>query len=253
MFAKFNLSMSDQLFNVNDYVKEGKTQFAESKCAVQKALDQYLRNDGTLDAAAIEADWFPQVDTDIFISHSHKDEKLAISLAGYLAKNCHVSSFIDSTVWGYADELLKEINDKYSRLNQPGKNGYEYAKVNRSAQQVYLLLQGALAKMINRCECLIFLNTPAAMHVSDIKDENLTSSPWIYSELTMASTFPPRPYKDYRIIDSYIRAEMNYNVCLDSFVDLSFSDIEKARNETLIKGGPFFLDKLYENKGILKR
>ncbi len=162
-----------------------------------------------------------------------------------------MSSFIDSTVWGYAEDLLKEINDKYSK--QPGQKGYEYKHVNRSASQVYLLLQAALAKMINHCECLIFLNTPSSLQVSDVKDETLTASPWIYSELTMASVFPQRPFKDYRLLHSYATAEMKYKVCLDSFVDLSFADIEKAHDDCLLPAGAFLLDKLYENKGIIKK
>ena len=158
MFAKFNLLLSEKDFRNVDYATDGNVQLVASKQIVKKDLDDYLRNDGTLDAQTIESDWFPLVNKEVFISHSHRDEKLAINLAGYLAQKCQVSSFIDSTVWGYVDELLKEINDKYSRTKTPGQKGYDYNLINRSASQVYLLLQGALAKMINHCECLIFLN-----------------------------------------------------------------------------------------------
>ena len=39
-------------------------------------------NDKTISAAKIEKDWFPHFDADIFLSHSHRDEELAIKFAG---------------------------------------------------------------------------------------------------------------------------------------------------------------------------
>ena len=162
-----------------------------------------------------------------------------------------MSSFVDSVVWGYADELLKQINNKNNITVKNGKSFYNYDRINRNASQVYLLLQGALAKMINRCECLIFLNTPSSIQITDVENETLTASPWIYSELLMASTFPGRQYRDYRLKHS-MTAELKYKVSLDSFVQLCYADIEKAQKEAF-GGGALFLDQLYQNKGLIQR
>ncbi len=85
MFAKFNLKMSEHLLSAADYASDGNVQFVKSKTMARTALDKYLRKDGSLDAAMIESDWFPEIEADVFISHSHKDKKLAINLAGYLS------------------------------------------------------------------------------------------------------------------------------------------------------------------------
>lgn len=45
--------------------------------------------DGYFDASKLQESWFPQVEADIFLSHSHKDEKLIISFAG-----CYTRFFI---------------------------------------------------------------------------------------------------------------------------------------------------------------
>lgn len=42
-----------------------------------------------------------------------------------------------------------------------------------------MMLNGALAKMINSTECLIFMNTPNSIKAQDVENENKTASPWI--------------------------------------------------------------------------
>ena len=61
----------------------------------------------------MQANWFPQIKADIFISHSHKDKGLALALAGWLEETFGLTAFIDSCVWGYANKLLKMIDDEY--------------------------------------------------------------------------------------------------------------------------------------------
>lgn len=51
--------------------------------------------------------------TDFFISHSHSDEKLANMIAGWLNDKFKLNYFIDSNVWGYSDNLIKELNARY--------------------------------------------------------------------------------------------------------------------------------------------
>ena len=184
MFAKFILKLPEG--NLNDeykqYIIEQK-RITEEK--THKIIDQYLLNDGTLDASAMESDWFPEVDADIFLSHSHADEKAIIDIAGFLFKECGLKCFIDSMVWGYADKLLKQIDEKYciKSRDEKGNKIYSYENRNRTTAQVHLMLQGALAKMIDRCECLVFVNTPQSLKMSDVQVDSMTASPWIYSEL----------------------------------------------------------------------
>lgn len=67
---------------------------------VQLVLKKFLLSDGSIDGSRMQENWFPQIEADIFISHSHQDEGLAIALAGWLYEKFRLVSFIDSCVWG---------------------------------------------------------------------------------------------------------------------------------------------------------
>ena len=257
MFAKFKMRLNGNDLQA-DYRGCGESQRREITKAVRTTLDKYALEDGNLDAEKIENDWFPRVDAHVFLSHSHADEDLVINFAGYLYEHYKITSFIDSTVWGYADELLKQINEKYCRFqNKQGKKVFDIGKTNRSAAQVYLLLQGALSKMIDQCECLIFINTPSALNISDVKGNEKTASPWIYSELLMANTFPSRCLKEYRKDELYHYAlgeAMEYRVDLRSFTDLQVEDFRIAQQRSLFKDIPTkIMNQLYRDKGIIKQ
>lgn len=63
-----------------------------------------------------------------------------------------------------------------------------------------MLLNVALLNMINRCECLFFLNTPNSFNAKQ-EIKNTTFSPWIYSELSMANSIRqslPLRYKNVK-------------------------------------------------------
>lgn len=125
-----------------------------------------LSNDVILDGNKIIETYFPNVNADIFISHSHKDINKAKEFAKEIYRRTRLVSFIDSLAWENIDNLFisthKDIvSDKYA----------------------YMMLNTALLNMIDKCECLFFLNTPNSFN----NESNSTFSPWIYSELSMAN------------------------------------------------------------------
>lgn len=257
MFAKFKMKLDKEDLLV-DYRGCGALDRKTMLETVKSTLDKYILEAGNLDAETIEHDWFPQIDAHVFLSHSYTDEDLVINFAGYLYEHYKIKSFVDSSVWGYADELLKRINKKYCMYrNQQGKLVYDVSKTNRSAAQVYLLLQGALAKMIDQCECLIFVNTPSSLNISDVSGNEKTSSPWIYSELLMANAFPARCLKEYRKDELFhyaIGEAMEYRVDLSAFKELEVGDFRKAQQISLFKDIPTeILNQLYRDKGIIKQ
>lgn len=262
MFAKFNLKLGkdDLKFN-EDFYNIGLGMYVTQKRTVHSNLDKYLAPDGSLDAASIEADWFPTVNAHVFLSHSHHDEAAVLRLAGFLSKNYGITSFIDSTVWGYANDLLKQIDDKYCvQSTKPGGgHTYDYDRRNYSTAHVHMMLQGALAKMINRCEALIFINTPNSLNMKDIGKESTTSSPWIYSELLIANTFPARSPQFYEILkaertDSFehFSLDVKYKVGLQSFVGITLNDIQNSANKVGRKIARKVLDQIYLDKGLMK-
>ena len=146
--------------------------------------DYIIDKNGIIDGNKLQNDWFKEIDFDIFISHSHKDETLAKKLSLWLYDNFHLTAFIDSNVWGYSDDLLKEIDNKYCRSKNEN-NIYSYEKRNKSTSHIHMMLSVAIAQMINKSKCLFFLNTPNSISNESVIDG--TFSPWIYYELSIAN------------------------------------------------------------------
>lgn len=180
MYQAFNLTINDGDLttfpgNPVSIISEFKTQSRESLLA-------NLKN-GVLDAAALEQDWFGGIEADVFISHSHDDLGLASKLASILKNELGLKPFVDSHVWGYADELLNIIDKEFCW--KESRKMFDYQSRNRSTSNVHLMLSAALTKMIDKCEVVLFLNTENSISSKNyVKEgEETTGSPWIYSEL----------------------------------------------------------------------
>ena len=117
MYRGFNLI--DFPF-VESYYEKGKIYYDRIKKEINTVLEAYVSPDGTIDGTKLQENWFPQFECDIFLSHSHKDETTAIALAGIL-NSIGLSCFIDSTIWGYSDDLLKIIDNKHCYVSAPYK------------------------------------------------------------------------------------------------------------------------------------
>lgn len=182
MFVSFDTKIENkEMFN--DYLESGRSIFSQNQKIVYNALDEYLLNDNVIDGDAISQDWFPIIKSDIFISHSHLDEDYVIAFAGWLKDNFNLDAFIDSCVWGYSNELLKQIDKRYCKKAYAT---YSYEKRNISTSHVHMMLNVALMKMIDKCECIFFINTPHSLPIVDnIRKVESTLSPWIYSEVEM--------------------------------------------------------------------
>lgn len=95
-----------------------------------------------------------------------------------------MSSFIDSQIWGHSDQLLKEIDNKYCKNSSDST--YSYEKRNGSTAHIHMMLSYALTRMIDRTECVIFIESDKSISVSD--SINKTNSPWIFHELSTVDT-----------------------------------------------------------------
>lgn len=260
MFVGFNAHITEQGC-FSPYFKDfGQSLFDEQKDTVHSQLDSYVLDEGVLDASRIEEDWFPSIDTNVFISHSHKDRELAIGFAGWLHELFGISSFIDSCVWGYADDLLKIIDKNYC-VNKRKPDGsidtYDYNKRNQSTAHVHMILNTALQKMIDKTECLVFLNTPNSLLIDNVIDGAATASPWIYSELTFSRLCRKRKLSEYRshlVHDSlheFAQLNVKYDVSLSHLVDLNDSDLLQIWMKSRQKRPQEALDDLYSNLGLI--
>jgi hypothetical protein len=257
MYRGFN--MGEVNFPDGSY-ELGEVLHAKHKAKVKPALSAFISENKALDASKMQSNWFPSVNADVFISHSHQDERTAISLAGWLSKNFNLVAFVDSCVWGYSDQLLKQIDDTY--CFQTETNTYHYEKRNRSTSHVHMMLSVALAKMLDSCECIIFLNTPSSIVPSDtIKagGDAATLSPWIYSEVAMTRLLRQRSRESHRGMEKVAKKlelgeglSVSYAVRLDHFSELSLQDLKTwLRQREKLKSDINSLDILYSIKGLI--
>lgn len=178
-------TISDIEFGVDDYkyyYNVGKDIYREFNSIVRKSLKTFIYKENRITGTELQKEWFPLINADIFISHSHKDENLAIALAGWIKCNFNLTSFIDSCIWGYADILLREIDTLYTK--NTNSSTFDYHKRNYSTSHVQMMLSTALSKMMDISECLFFLNTPNS--VIPIHSITKTESPWLYYEVTIS-------------------------------------------------------------------
>ncbi|GKV70601.1 hypothetical protein NCCP2716_30990 [Sporosarcina sp. NCCP-2716] len=215
MYLAFNLETNKDYSN---WYEKGKQIYQEEVEGINKNLENYLyQGTSTINGNSLESDWFPEVNADVFLSHSHVDEENAIAFAGWLKEVFGLTVFIDSCVWGHSNELLKSIDDKYC-LN-PSGNMYDYNKRNYSTSHVHMMLSMALSKMMDRAELVIFMATDNSIQPVSKTISHTTKSPWIYNELVMTNLIrkinPNRPIEEAfekRAFNEAKRLDVAYDV-----------------------------------------
>lgn len=180
-----------------------------------------------LDAEALSAGIFPEAQYDVFLSHSHADQRKAIDLAIAL-ENRGLKVFVDSTVWGYFGDLVSTI----SAAVRPSANETRDQLNQRISADVHMMLAGAIHRMISRAETFIFVRSEKSVPLTYGASAR-TLSPWLFSELQFS-------FQVQHATPKRIRERIQGNV-LDSvkgFNDLSLESMQylmafKAFNDHL--------------------
>lgn len=92
---KFNKNFFDYF---DYYLNIGNEIFIKHKRRIQKTLNEFEKNDGSLNGDKMQSNWFPKINTDVFLSHSHADKDLVIAFAGWLKDNFDLEVFVDSCI-----------------------------------------------------------------------------------------------------------------------------------------------------------
>lgn len=262
MYRGFNLELNKSFFaNFDNFVELGRTHLLSSKAQTEKQLMDYLYDDKTIDGTKLMKDWFPEIKADIFISHSRADENLANALAGWLNSKFRLNVFIDSNVWGYSSELLEKINDKYSNKRSDPEGGwlYTHSKCNTASQHVNIMLSTALQKMIDKTECIIFLNTDKSIKEKVYAGNciSTTHSPWIYTEILctqiIRKTIPSRLYKTelrhyekiYECASMQESLDIAYKLSLEHLTKINCNTLHLWEDEANETNGVLALNALY--------
>lgn len=271
MYKAFHFEEIDELHNFItyrdkiDYKSIGENLFESQKVIVKESLDEYYVKENILDGQKLMDEWFPKINAHIFLSHSHADKDFVYSMAGFLYKEFGLLSFIDSVVWGYADELLRQVDQHcYDSVSKT----YNYSMRNKTTSNIYLMLNNALYNMIDCTECIIFINTPNSVKKISEVLRDVTYSPWIYSELNLINKvrkikpnrsivkgFEKRSYTLNESVTESLQIAHDISTQLEALNKLEFHDISILLRKRYSLGrtqpAEFYLDCLYENKGWL--
>ena len=225
-----------------------------------------------IDGTRLQEEWFPSeaYDSlfDVFISHAHADDYAVKQLAGFLQEEYGLRSFIDSVYWGYIGQLQKDLDDWYSAKESYGHKTYDYKTSNFMAANVHIMLSTALLKMMDSCECLIFVDSDNSLTYQ--KSQPQTPSPWIYEEMSFAKrlrvNIPLRHKDKFQVTINESRerssvcffchstierreAKFTYDVDLRDFEELLISDFELAKGSK----GKKVLDLWYDKYNATNR
>jgi hypothetical protein len=253
MYIGFNLKLERFFTEPQNefYFDKGLKLFKKYSNQVEQKLEELILDNGNIDGGKMQSNWFPNVKADIFLSHSHKNEKEAIALSGYLYYKMGIMTFVDSCIWGYSADLLKKLDEKFCKMD----NGYfDYNKRNFTTSNVHMMLSTALTKMIDKTECLFFFNTPDSISFKEgVKSSTL--SPWIYAEIETSKLIQHKKLSVYRKrIQTrsfskggvFLNESIQYPLDLDHLINLNNIDILNWINE--YSNEEFPLDLLYYQK-----
>lgn len=150
-------------------------------------LRQYLAStNGLIDGKALKEVLFPKGKYHIFLSHLHGDLQIAQYLKAWFNINCGLKCFIDADVWGNAYDLIKELDNKYSKT---ATGSYDYDRCTQTTAHVYSMLTMALFEAIDEIECPILIESANSVTLEEgIKKSTL--SPWIYEEVGYMGKLP---------------------------------------------------------------
>lgn len=257
-FREGRRSISEFIERLKEYEDQGEDMNEENESIVQDTLDDFFLPDSSIDGSKMQENWFPQIEADVFISHSHQDEELALGLAGWLYEEFRLKAFIDSTVWGYSQDLEDKLLETYNKHSS--EHNYDVLK-NFASAHVHMMLSVALNQMIDNTECLFFINTPNSISLNAPIDET-TPSPWIYSEIAMSRLIRKRTPSKHRkpkegpLFESYsAELPIRYTLPMDHLEKLTLKDLQEWERDCQNNSSRSIkaLDSLYKLKPTNKR
>lgn len=192
-----------------------------------ESLTNHVNQNGLLDMNAIQEEWFPNLQGyNVFLSHSHADERKVLQFADYLNKEFDLKCFVDSQLWKYSLDLLKIIDQEYC-LSFDRKT-FDYNLRNQSTAHIHMMLATALIKMMNSCECFIFLKSNNSTYNND-ENKLCTHSTWVNLELYMTQVIKitelSRP-RCKEILESEISVENKQADIIPSEYSLDLSKLQ---------------------------
>jgi hypothetical protein len=243
MHAAYQLQGFDDLI-IDELVEIGRIQEEENSIKILESLESFVKPNGAVDVGTMIKEWFPIDMSNVFISHSRADKELALTVSGILSENFGLRPFVDSCVWGLADKLLWEIDTTWCPIK--GTSSFSYELRNITTAHIHMMLSTALTKMMDRCECVFFLNTENSVSSKSIEQMisgvgDSTHSPWLFHEISMMKLLRRRSKEEHRdesieFSEGHKRASaelpwFDYPVDLDGLPVLTVDNVIKWRKQ----------------------
>lgn len=183
-----------------------------------------VQNNGVIDGERLKKQIFPTnfvQPYNVFISHSHNDIDNAKILAKFLSE-AGFNPFLDSYVWGSADDLITEINNKYCK-NSTG--GYKYRDVLFVTSHIHSILSMAIMETISAVDMFLFIESAESVNLKGVNKRTL--SPWLYQEINFAQILPIdkkiMARKEFSAINESVR--MSHKLNLTNFIPLNAKNL----------------------------
>jgi len=252
MYRAFNIATTAQDWGDMIIPETISNKFSEDKDAIMTIL-QSLAQSLPIDGSKLRNRWFPKIKADIFISHSHQDQVMALKCATWLKHEFGLVAFVDSCVWGSADQLLQTIDNSYCKNED--RDTYSYEKRNETTSHIHMMLATALTEMLDATECIFFMNTPKSILPIDAITK--TKSPWLYYELTSINALRrKRPTRLQPLVftnegaitakRTNARFEAEYEVSLEELTTLTADSLNNWQKANSTNTAGASLDLLYK-------
>ncbi len=213
-----------------------KTTISTQKIGLDKYFIAKFSEQTTLSGEQIIQDNFPNsVNTDVFISHSHFDKQFALFLRYYLKTYLKLNCFIDSLIWHNAFDLLKEVDENFSKKE---KYLYDYDTRNQTTSNIFIMLANALSYMIDKCPIVIFISSPNSQisYKDSMVLQDKTYSPWLFHEISMVHLLPrkePSPPQSTESLSNKTASclKVEYPIDVSDLPTLTFDLLNQIKDE----------------------
>lgn len=221
MYRAFNLQLEENALKA--YAAD-RTKYEYEKSNSKEVLAKLIASEDTVSASEIKNILFPQTQSfNIFLSHSHNDLDLALRVKEYLENELGLTVFIDSVYWDNINEL-QDILNEYHRNRVSGL--FNHQKTMDVAVHANMILASALTEMIDRCECVFFLNTDNSVIKGEdvVEGNDATYSPWIYHEIYTTTIIKTKINRD-RVLLEHMDSKLMF--CVSSMPSIQYGlDLE---------------------------
>ena len=230
---KMSIQNSDLIIGKSEQLARWKQQGENIKKTLESQVKEILHEvtnaDGVIDGEKLSSTWFPISNKDVFLSYSHNDEELALTIVGILNDVFGLRVFIDSLVWGSADSLLKAIDNEYCKQSD---GNYNYTKRNFSTSHVHAMLSTSIMRAMDQAEVIFFLNTANSNYkLKDGFSKEHTLSPWIYEEIMCATMLREKSWQMHR--NERLEEAVHFEKSLNVAYPMKTDDIPNITFKTL--------------------